>query len=276
MNSSQLFLNIKNKKSFLCIGLDTDVRKIPAFLLKYKNPAYEFNRQIINATARYVIAYKPNIAFYESNGTEGWKNLQLTVSHIKKNYPDIFIIADAKIGDIGNTSEMYAKTFFTDIGFDAVTVSPYMGKDSVLPFLEYKDKWIAVLALTSNKGSEDFQFLKTGKNERLFETVIRKSGDWGNINNIMYVVGATKASLLTLVRDIIPDHFILVPGIGTQGGNLNEVVKYGQNKNLGLIVNSSRSIIYADNSKNFAEAASMEAKKLQNEMNVLLTDNDIV
>ncbi len=276
MNSRQLFLNIKNKKSFLCIGLDTDVCKIPEFLLKYKNPAYEFNRQIIDATARYTIAYKPNIAFYESNGAEGWKILQLTVSHIRKNYPDIFVIADAKRGDIGNTSEMYAKTFFNDIGFDAVTVSPYMGKDSVLPFLKYKDKWIAILALTSNKGAEDFQFLKTGKNERLFETVIRKSRDWGSINNIMYVVGASKASLLTIVRAIIPDHFILVPGIGIQGGNLNEVVKYGQNKNHGLIVNSSRSIIYADNTKNFAGAAGLEAKKLQNEMNMLLTDYGIV
>ncbi len=276
MNSRQLFLNIKNKKSFLCIGLDTDVSKIPEFLLKYKNPAYEFNRQIIDATARYTIAYKPNIAFYESNGAEGWKTLQLTVSHIRKNYPDIFIIADAKRGDIGNTSEMYAKTFFNDIGFDAVTVSPYMGMDSVLPFLQYKDKWIAILALTSNKGAEDFQFLKTGKNERLFETVIRKSRDWGSINNLMYVVGATKASLLTIVRTIIPDHFILVPGIGIQGGNLNEVVKYGQNKNLGLIVNSSRSIIYADNTKNFAGAAGLEAKKLHSEMNMLLKDNGIV
>ncbi len=276
MNSRQLFLNIKNKKSFLCIGLDTDVSKIPEFLLKYKNPAYEFNRQIIDATARYTIAYKPNIAFYESNGAEGWKTLQLTVSHIRKNYPDIFIIADAKRGDIGNTSEMYAKTFFNDIGFDAVTVSPYMGMDSVLPFLQYKDKWIAILALTSNKGAEDFQFLKTGKNERLFETVIRKSRDWGSINNLMYVVGATKASLLTIVRTIIPDHFILVPGIGIQGGNLNEVVKYGQNKNLGLIVNSSRSIIYADNTINFAGAAGLEAKKLHSEMNMLLKDNGIV
>jgi orotidine-5'-phosphate decarboxylase len=242
MDYNQLFLNIKNKKSFLCIGLDTDVQKIPAFLLKYKNPAFEFNKHIIDLTARYVIAYKPNIAFYE----------------------------------IENSSKMYAKTFFSNIEFDAVTVSPYMGKDSVLPFLKYKDKWIAILALTSNQGAEDFQFLTTGQNERVFETIIRKSKNWGNINNIMYVVGATKASLLAIVRDIIPDHFILVPGIGTQGGNLEEVVKYGQNKNLGLIVSSSRSIIYADNTKLFAETAGLKAKELWNRMNTLLKDKGIV
>jgi len=276
MNCNQLFLNIKNKKSFLCIGLDTDVQKIPAFLLKYKNPAFEFNKHIIDATARYVIAYKPNIAFYESNGINGWKSLELTVSYIKKHYPDVFLIADAKRGDIENSSKMYAKTFFNNLKFDAITVSPYMGKDSVLPFLKYKDKWIAILALTSNQGAEDFQFLRTGQNERVFETIIRKSKDWGSINNIMYVVGATKASLMAIVRDIIPEHFILVPGIGTQGGNLKEVVKYGQNKNLGLIVSSSRSIIYADNTKLFAETAGLKAKKLQNEMNALLKNNSIV
>jgi orotidine-5'-phosphate decarboxylase len=276
MNCTQLFLNIKNKKSFLCIGLDTDVQKIPAFLLKYKNPAFEFNKLIIDATARYVIAYKPNIAFYESNGINGWKSLELTVSYIKKHYPDVFLIADAKRGDIENSSKMYAEAFFNNLKFDAITISPYMGKDSVLPFLKYKDKWIAILALTSNQGAEDFQFLKTGQNERVFETIIRKSKEWGNINNIMYVVGATKASLLAIVRAIIPDHFILVPGIGAQGGNLKEVVKYGRNKNLGLIVSSSRSIIYADNTKLFAETAGLKAKKLQNEMNTLLKDNSIV
>jgi orotidine-5'-phosphate decarboxylase len=276
MKCEQLFLNIKNKKSFLCIGLDTDVQSIPAFLLKYKNPVFEFNKNIIDATARYAIAYKPNIAFYESNGTDGWKSLELTVSYIKKHYPDLLLIADAKIGDIESTSEMYAKTFFDNMAFDAVTVSPFMGKDSVLPFLKYKNKWIIILALTSNKGAEDFQFLKTGQNERVFETIIQKSKEWGNINNIMYVVGATKASLLAVVRTIIPDHFILVPGIGTQGGNLKEVVKYGHNNNLGLIVNSSRAIIYADNTKLFAETAALKAKELQSEMNILLEDYRIV
>jgi orotidine-5'-phosphate decarboxylase len=276
MNCEQLFLNIKNKKSFLCIGLDTDVQSIPAFLLKYKNPVFEFNKNIIDATAGYAIAYKPNIAFYESNGTDGWKSLELTVSYIKKHYPDLFLIADAKKGDIESTSEMYAKTFFDNMAFDAVTVSPFMGKDSVLPFLKYKNKWIIILALTSNKGAEDFQFLKTGQNERVFETIIQKSKEWGNINNIMYVVGATKASLLAVVRTIVPDHFILVPGIGAQGGNLKEVVKYGHNNNLGLIINSSRAIIYADNTKLFAEAAALKAKDLQSEMNLLLEDYRIV
>ena len=276
MNCRQLFLNIKNKKSFLCIGLDTDIEKIPSFLLKHRNPVFEFNKQIIDATATFAIAYKPNIAFYEGNGADGWKNLELTVSYIKKYYPEIFLIADAKRGDIGNTSQMYAKAFFEKIHFDAITVSPYMGKDSVMPFLSYKDKWIAIVALTSNQGAEDFQLLKSGHNESIFETIIRKSGDWGTINNIMYVIGATQASLLVKVREIIPDHFILVPGIGTQGGNLNEVVKYGKNKTMGLIVNSSRSIIYADNSKLFAEKAGIEAKNLQNKMCKLLKDHRII
>ena len=276
MNCNQLFLNIKNKKSFLCIGLDTDIQKIPSFLLKYKNPEFEFNKHIIDATARYVIAYKPNIAFYESNGIDGWKSQELTISYVKKHYPGIFLIADAKRGDIENTSKMYAKTFFETFEFDAITVSPYMGKDSVLPFLKYKDKWIAILALTSNQGAEDFQFLNTRQNERLFETIIRKSKDWGTINNIMYVVGATKASILAIIREIIPDHFILVPGIGAQGGSLKEVVKYGQNKNLGLIVNSSRSIIYADNTELFAETAGSKAEEFQNEMNILLKENNII
>ena len=276
MNCKQLFLNIKNKKSFLCIGLDTDIQKIPSFLLKYKNPEFEFNKHIIDATARYVIAYKPNIAFYESNGIDGWKSLELTISYVKKHYPGIFLIADAKRGDIENTSKMYAKTFFETFEFDAITVSPYMGKDSVLPFLKYKDKWIAILALTSNQGAEDFQFLNTRQNERLFETIIRKSKDWGTINNIMYVAGATKASILAIIREIIPDHFILVPGIGAQGGSLKEVVKYGQNKNLGLIVNSSRSIIYADNTELFAETAGSKAEEFQNEMNILLKENNII
>jgi orotidine-5'-phosphate decarboxylase len=276
MNCKKLFQNIKNKKSFLCVGLDTDPQKIPPFLLKYRHPLFEFNKQIIDATAALAVAYKPNIAFYESSGAEGWKNLELTVSYARKHYPEIFLIADAKRGDIENTSQMYAKTFFDDLGFDAVTVSPYMGKDSVLPFISKKDKWIVIIALTSNPGAEDFQLLKSGHNERIFETVIRKSMEWGTVNNTMYVVGATQASLLVIVREIIPEHFILVPGIGAQGGNLNEVVKYGKNKMLGLIVNSSRSIIYADKSKLFAEKAGLKAKELQGIMHQLLAANKFI
>ncbi len=276
MNCEQLFLNIKNKRSFLCVGLDTDLQKIPSFLLKHRNPQFEFNKQIIEATAAFAIAYKPNIAFYEGSGAEGWTNLQLTVSYIRKYYPEIFLIADAKRGDIENTSQMYAKAFFNNLPFDAITVSPYMGKDSVLPFLSNKDKWIAIIALTSNQGAEDFQLLRSGHNERVFETVIRKSRDWGTINNIMYVVGATQASLLVRIREIIPDHFILVPGIGAQEGDLNEVVKYGKNRMLGLIVNSSRSIIYADNSKLFAEKAGLKAKEVQHQMFNLLKANNFI
>jgi orotidine-5'-phosphate decarboxylase len=276
MNCEKLFQNIKNKKSFLCVGLDPDPRKIPPFLLKYKYPLFEFNKQIIDATAALAVAYKPNLAFYESSGAEGWKNLELTVSYARKHYPKIFLIADAKRGDIENTSQMYAKAFFDDLGFDAVTVSPYMGKDSVLPFISKKDKWIAIIALTSNHGAGDFQLLKSGHNERIFETVIRKSMEWGTVNNTMYVVGATQASLLVLVREIIPEHFILVPGIGAQGGDLKEVVKYGKNKMLGLIVNASRSIIYADNSKLFAEKAGLIAKELQSIMHELLAANKFI
>lgn len=275
MNYGQLFLNIKNKKSFLCIGLDTDIEKIPGALLKYNQPIFEFNKQIIDATAKYAIAYKPNIAFYESEGIAGWKSLELTASYIKKKYPDIFLIADAKRGDIANSSKMYAKTFFEKLDFDAITVSPYMGKDSITPFLKYKNKWVIIVALTSNQGAEDFQFLKSNNNESFFETVVKKSKNWGSEDNLMYVSGATKASLLVMIRKIIPEHFILVPGIGAQGGNLNDVVKYGKNKNLGLIVNSCRSIIYADNSPDFAETASIKAKEVQIQMQKLLEDNCI-
>jgi len=275
MNYGQLFLNIKNKKSFLCIGLDTDLEKIPGALLKYNQPIFEFNKQIIDATAKYAIAYKPNIAFYESEGIAGWKSLELTASYIKKKYPDIFLIADAKRGDIANSSKMYAKTFFEKLDFDAITVSPYMGKDSITPFLKYKNKWVIIVALTSNQGAEDFQFLKSNNNESFFETVVKKSKNWGSEDNLMYVSGATKASLLVMIRKIIPEHFILVPGIGAQGGNLNDVVKYGKNKNLGLIVNSCRSIIYADNSPDFAETASIKAKEVQIQMQKLLEDNCI-
>ncbi len=275
MNYGQLFLNIKNKKSFLCIGLDTDLEKIPGALLKYNQPIFEFNKQIIDATAKYAIAYKPNIAFYESEGIAGWKSLELTASYIRKKYPDIFLIADAKRGDIANSSKMYAKTFFEKLDFDAITVSPYMGKDSITPFLKYKNKWVIIVALTSNQGAEDFQFLKSNNNESFFETVVKKSKNWGSEDNLMYVSGATKASLLVMIRKIIPEHFILVPGIGAQGGNLNDVVKYGRNKNLGLIVNSCRSIIYADNTPDFAETASIKAKEVQIQMQKLLDDNCI-
>ncbi len=275
MNYGQLFLNIKNKKSFLCIGLDTDLEKIPGALLKYNQPIFEFNKQIIDATAKYAIAYKPNIAFYESEGIAGWKSLELTASYIRKKYPDIFLIADAKRGDIANSSKMYAKTFFEKLDFDAITVSPYMGKDSITPFLKYKNKWVIIVALTSNQGAEDFQFLKSNNNESFFETVVKKSKNWGSEDNLMYVSGATKASLLVMIRKIIPEHFILVPGIGAQGGNLNDVVKYGRNKNLGLIVNSCRSIIYADNTPDFAETASIKAKEVQIQMQKLLEDNCI-
>ena len=275
MNYGQLFLNIKNKKSFLCIGLDTDLEKIPGALLKYNQPIFEFNKQIIDATAKYAIAYKPNIAFYESEGIAGWKSLELTASYIRKKYPDIFLIADAKRGDIANSSKMYAKTFFEKLDFDAITVSPYMGKDSITPFLKYKNKWVIIVALTSNQGAEDFQFLKSNNNESFFETVVKKSKNWGSEDNLMYVSGATKASLLVMIRKIIPEHFILVPGIGAQGGNLNDVVKYGRNKNLGLIVNSCRSIIYADNTLDFAETASIKTKEVQIQMQKLLDDNCI-
>ncbi len=273
MTSEQLFLKIKNKKSFLCIGLDTDIKKIPESLLKYDNPVFEFNKQIIDTTSAYTIAYKPNTAFYESEGINGWKSLELTVSYIRQNHPDIFLIADAKRGDIANSSEMYAKAFFENLEFDAVTVSPYMGKDSIMPFLNYSNKWVILLALTSNSGSEDFQFLKTGKNKRIFESVVQKSKAWGSKENMMYVCGATKASLLVMIRSIIPDHFILVPGVGAQGGYLEDVVKYGKNDKLGLIVNSSRSIIYADNTPAFAEKASLKAKELQIQMQKLLEEN---
>jgi orotidine-5'-phosphate decarboxylase len=276
MTCEQLLQNIRNKQSFLCVGLDTDIKRIPESLLKFEYPLFEFNKQIVDSTSAYAVAYKPNIAFYESQGIIGWKSLKLTVSHIRKNYPDIFLIADAKRGDIANSSEMYAKTFFEYLGFDAVTVSPYMGKDSILPFLKYNNKWIVLLALTSNPGAKDFQFLNTGNNNRLFESIVQKSKDWGNRDNMMYVCGATRASLLVKIRSIVPDHFILVPGVGAQGGSLQDVVKYGKNDKLGLIVNSSRSIIYAANSPDFADAASLKAEELQTQMQKLLIENHII
>lgn len=271
MNRTELISLIKRKKSFLCIGLDTDLSKIPPHLLKEEDPAFEFNKQIIDVTHEYAVAFKPNLAFYECNGTKGWQSLTKTIQYLKKF--EVFTIADAKRGDIGNTSEQYAKSFFSPAGsgmdFDAVTVAPYMGEDSVKPFLKFENRWIILLALTSNKGAEDFQFLKTdGTN--LFENVLQRSQNWGNDGNMMYVVGATKAEMLTRVRQIIPTHFLLVPGVGAQGGSLQEVAKYGLTKDCGLLVNSSRNIIYASKEIDFAEKARQEAASMQSEMKAIL------
>lgn len=269
MTKEELFENIKKKQSFLCVGLDTDVNKIPEFMFdKYEGDyIFEFNKQIIDATAQYCVAYKPNLAFYESLGLQGWDVLERTVDYIRKNYPDMFLIADAKRGDIGNTSAMYARTFFGAMDFDSVTVAPYMGEDSVSPFLTYEGKWVTLLALTSNKGAFDFQFMKDAEtDDTLYQKVLKTSKNWGNADNMMYVVGATKADMLSDIREIIPDNFLLVPGIGAQGGSLEEVVKHGMNKQCGLLVNSSRAIIYAANDETFAEAAEREAKKVQEQM----------
>lgn len=274
LTRSELFQNILRKKSFLCIGLDTDPHKIPSHLLSSVDPVLEFNRQIIDATHDLCIAYKPNLAFYECLGTDGWNALEKTINYINKNYPGQFTIADAKRGDIGNTSKMYARAFFEKLNFDAVTVAPYMGSDSVTPFFEFKNKWVILLALTSNPGADDFQKLETASQKPethfLFESVIEKSKQWGNSDNMMYVAGATQATQLNVVRRIVPDHFLLIPGVGAQGGSLQEVAKYGLNKECGLIVNSSRNIIYAGNDENFAQAARKESEKIQQEMNALL------
>ncbi len=266
MNKQELFENIKRKQSFLCVGLDTDIKKIPGHLLKEEDPIFAFNKAIIDATAPYCIAYKPNLAFYESMGVKGWIAFEKTVEYIKKNYPDQFIIADAKRGDIGNTSAMYARTFFEELDIDAVTVAPYMGEDSVTPFLTYEKKWVILLALTSNKGSHDFQLTEDKEGERLFEKVLRKSQEWADDKNMMYVVGATQGKMFEDIRKIVPNHFLLVPGIGAQGGSLEEVCRYGMTPECGLIVNSSRAIIYADKSENFAQAAKDEAGKVQKQM----------
>ena len=266
MNKQELFENIKRKQSFLCVGLDTDIKKIPEHLLKEEDPIFAFNKAIIDATAPYCIAYKPNLAFYESMGVKGWMAFERTVEYIKKNYPDQFIIADAKRGDIGNTSAMYARTFFEELDIDSVTVAPYMGEDSVSPFLTYGGKWVILLALTSNKGSHDFQLTEDKDGERLFEKVLRKSQAWANDENMMYVVGATQGRMFEDIRRIAPNHFLLVPGIGAQGGSLEEVCKYGMTPQCGLIVNSSRAIIYADKSEIFAQAAKNEAEKVQKQM----------
>ena len=269
MNKQELFENIKRKQSFLCVGLDTDIEKIPEFLLKEEDPIFTFNRAIVDATAPYCVAYKPNLAFYESLGSAGQLALEKTVAYIRENYPDQFIIADAKRGDIGNTSEMYAKAVFEYADFDAVTVAPYMGEDSVKPFLLPR-KWVILLALTSNKGSLDFQLMEDKSGDRLFEKVIKKSQEWVSDEQMMYVVGATQGVMFKDIRKIAPDHFLLVPGVGAQGGSLREVAEYGMNKQCGLLVNSSRQILYADSSENYARAAGQEAKKVKEEMAVYL------
>jgi len=265
MTTQALIEQIRKKRSFLSIGLDTDLEKIPTCLLSEEDPIFSFNKAIIDATHKYAVAYKPNTAFYEAYGLKGWKSLKKTIDYLNENHPEIFTIADAKRGDIGNTSARYAKAFFQEMGFDSVTVAPYMGKDSVEPFLDFPDKHAILLALTSNEGSFDFQTLKTDNTE-LYKAVLRKSRSWENSERLMYVVGATKAEYLTEIRKIIPDSFLLVPGVGAQGGSLEEVCKYGMTKDVGLLVNSSRAIIYADDTSNFAETAADEAEVMHREM----------
>jgi orotidine-5'-phosphate decarboxylase len=269
MTTEQLIDQIKLKKSFLCVGLDVDLNKIPTHLLALEDPIFEFNKAIIDATHDLCVAYKPNTAFFEAYGIKGWQSLQKTINYINEKHPDIFTIADAKRGDIGNTSSMYAKAFFEDLNFDSVTVAPYMGKDSVEPFLAFENKHTIMLALTSNEGAFDFQTLKVDGNE-LYKQVLETSKTWKNSENLMYVVGATKAEYFTEIRKIIPDSFILVPGVGAQGGSLQEVCKYGMNANVGLLINSSRAIIYASNSLDFVEKAREEALRMQQEMEVIL------
>ena len=270
MNRQQLINEIFTKKTFLCVGLDTDINKIPAHLKNEDDPIFAFNKAIIDATAPYCVAYKPSLAFYECYGLKGMLAFEKTIQYIKENHPNHFIIADAKRGDIGNTSKMYAQTFFEEYNLDSVTVAPYMGEDSVKPFLEYDGKWVILLALTSNKGSHDFQLTEDKQGERLFEKVLKKSQEWGTTENLMYVVGATQGKMFEDIRRIAPEHFLLVPGVGAQGGSLQEVCKYGMTKDCGLLVNSSRGIIYASADTDFAEVAAVKAKELQEEMAVEL------
>lgn len=275
MNHLQLFDNIVRKRSFLCVGLDSEIEKIPSFLLKEKDPVFEFNKRIIDATHKYTVAYKPNVAFYECYGSKGWLSLEATVKYIRENYPGLFVIADAKRGDIGNTSKMYAKAFLENMPFDAITVAPYMGEDSVTPFLSYKDKWVVLLALTSNKGADDFQY-HSDDGIKLFERVLSVSRKWGTIDNMMYVVGATRAEMLKDIRKLVPDHFLLVPGVGAQGGSLEEVAKYGMNSKCGLLVNSSRGIIFADSSDKFDKVAGEKAQEVQLEMEKYLLERNLI
>lgn len=271
MTREQIIENIRKKKSFLCVGLDTDTKKIPQHLLGEADPIFAFNKAIIDSTAQYCVAYKPNLAFYECYGVNGWKALEKTVRYIKENYPDQFVIADAKRGDIGNTSKMYARSLFEEMGVDAITVAPYMGEDSVTPFLEYEGKWVILLALTSNKGSLDFQLTEDKDGQRLFEKVILTSQKWANEDKIMYVVGATRGQLFEDIRKVAPKNFLLVPGVGAQGGSLEEVCRYGLTQDCGLLVNSSRGIIYASQGEDFAQAAALKAKELQEQMSKLLS-----
>ena len=266
MNRQQLIEQIKTKKSFLCVGLDTDLKKVPQHLLNDNDAIFTFNKNIIDATAKYCVAYKPNLAFYEAFGVKGMIAFEKTVNYLNKYYPDHFIIADAKRGDIGNTSKMYARTFFEEYDVDALTVAPYMGEDSVTPFLGYEGKWVILLALTSNKGSNDFQLTTSPDGERLFEKVIRTSRKWGNDDNMMFVVGATQGKMFEDTRKVAPDSFLLVPGVGAQGGSLEEVCRYGMTKDCGLLVNSSRGIIYASSGEDYAEVAGQKAKELQEQM----------
>ena len=271
MTTQQLIKQIKIKQSFLCIGLDVDLNKIPPQLLQEEDPIFAFNKAIIDATHHLCVAYKPNTAFYEAYGLKGWKSLERTILYLNQNHPEIFTIADAKRGDIGNTSSMYAKAFFEDLGFDSVTVAPYMGKDSVEPFLAFKEKHTILLALTSNEGAFDFQ-TKTIDGKQLYTHVLETSKSWKNFENLMYVVGATKAEYLGDIRKIIPDSFLLVPGVGAQGGNIQDVCKYGMNDSVGLLINSSRGIIYASNDEDFAANAAKKAQELQSEMAIILSE----
>ncbi len=271
MTIDQLIAEIHKKKSFLCIGLDVDLNKIPTHLLSEEDPIFAFNKAIIDATHHLAVAYKPNTAFYEAYGIKGWKALEKTIHYLNTNYPEVYTIADAKRGDIGNTSTMYAKAFFEDLGFDSVTVAPYMGKDSVEPFLAFENKQTILLALTSNQGAFDFQTLTTDGTE-IYKKVLETSTTWTNSHNLLYVVGATKAEFFKEIRTIVPKNFLLVPGVGAQGGNLQDVCKYGMNDSVGLLINSSRGIIYASKQLDFAEAAALEAEKLQKQMEVILDD----
>ena len=277
MNTRHLLNQIRQKESYLCIGLDTDYYKIPKFLLEEEYPVFEFNKRIIKATSDLAIAYKPNLAFYESLGVAGWMSLELTVNYLKSNYPEILVIADAKRGDIGNTSKMYASAFFNNLDFDALTVAPYMGRDSVTPFLEYDEKWVILLGLTSNIGSEDFQMQKlANKKHYLYEEVMLKASQWGSPEQLMFVVGATQSDRIKKLRKLIPDHFLLVPGVGAQGGSLKEISMSGMNKSCGLIVNSSRNIIYADGTPDFDKVAREKAAEIRSEMSIYLKKKKII
>lgn len=276
MNRQQLIEQIKTKKSFLCVGLDTDLKKVPQHILNEEDPIFAFNKAIIDATAPYCVSYKPNLAFYEAFGVKGLISFEKTVKYLKENYPHHFIIADAKRGDIGNTSAMYARTFFEEYDIDSLTVAPYMGEDSVTPFLGYEGHWVILLALTSNKGSLDFQMTTDEQGERLFEKVLKKSQQWGTKDNMMYVVGATQGRMFEDIRKLAPEHFLLVPGVGAQGGSLEEVCRYGMTSDCGLLVNSSRGIIYASTGSDFAEVAGQKAKELQEQMTVQLQSAGVI